>query len=63
MLHLITCLWRIMSPLAELFLFFSRKQDNISYKLSSICIGDNLHEISNPVVWEKQEKYHQFVVC
>ena len=23
---------------------------------------DNLHEISNPVFYEKQEKYHQFVV-
>ena len=25
--------------------------------------GENLHEISNPVFWEKDEKYHQCVVC
>ena len=26
-------------------------------------IGDNLHEISNPIFLEKLEKYHQFVIC
>ena len=25
--------------------------------------GDNLHEISDLVFWEKLEKYHQFVDC
>ena len=25
--------------------------------------GDSLHEMSKPVPWEKEEKYHQFVVC
>ena len=25
--------------------------------------GDNLHEMSNSVSWEKHEKLHQFVVC
>ena len=24
---------------------------------------ENLHEMSNPIFWEKEEKYHQFVVC
>ena len=24
--------------------------------------GDNLHEMSNPVSWEKLEKYPQFIV-
>ena len=27
-----------------------------------VSIGDNLHEMSNPVFWEKYEKYHQYVV-
>ena len=22
-----------------------------------VCIGNNLHEMSNPVFWERQEKY------
>ena len=25
--------------------------------------GDNLHEMSNPNLWEKQEKIHKLVVC
>ena len=25
--------------------------------------GDNLHEMSSTVFWEKQEKYHQIVIC
>ena len=31
----------------------------MSCKLSPLefSIGDNLHEMSNPVFWEKQEKY------
>ena len=28
-----------------------------------VSIGDNLHEMSNAVFWEKYEKYHQFVIC
>ena len=28
-----------------------------------VSSGDNLHEKSNPVLWEKEEKYHEFVVC
>ena len=28
-----------------------------------VSIGDNLHEMSNPVFWEKWEKYHQFAFC
>ena len=28
-----------------------------------VSSGDNLHEMSNPVFWGKQEKYHQIVVC
>ena len=27
-----------------------------------VSIGDNLHEMSNPLFWEKKEKHHQFVV-
>ena len=26
-----------------------------------VSIGDNLHEISHPVFWDKEEKNHQFV--
>ena len=25
--------------------------------------GDSLHEMSNPIFWEKIRKYYQFVVC
>ena len=25
-----------------------------------VSIGDNLHEISNPVFWEKKKKYSNF---
>ena len=28
-----------------------------------VFTGDSLHEMSNPVFWEKYEKYDQFVVC
>ena len=28
-----------------------------------VSTGDNLHEMSNPVFFEKEEKYHQFVIC
>ena len=31
--------------------------------VSSGDSGDSLHEISNPIFWEKYKKYHQFVVC
>ena len=31
--------------------------------MQTVSIGDSLHEMSNPVFWEKQEKYHQFDVC
>ena len=46
----------------ELFiLIFSHKIGfEISCKLSH---GDNLHEISKPISWEKLEKYNQFIVC
>ena len=30
--------------------------------MQSIPTGDNLHEMSNPVFWEKLEKCHQIVV-
>ena len=41
------------------FLFFPRKQD-LTFYANCITNGDNLHNVSNPVSWEK---YHQFVVC
>ena len=29
-----------------------------------VSIGDNLHEMSSPVFWQKkEEKYHQLVIC
>ena len=30
-----------------------------------VSIGDNLHEMSNPVFWKmkNKKKYHQFVIC
>ena len=27
-----------------------------------VSIEDNLHEMSNPVFWKKEEQYHQFVI-
>ena len=29
----------------------------------NITNGDNLHEMSNPVFWEKIKKNQQFVIC
>ena len=40
-----------------IFLFFPENQ--IWQFMQVVSIGDNLHEMSNPVFWEK---YHQFVV-
>ena len=31
--------------------------------LQHFLVGDNLHEMSKPIFWEKLEKYHQFVGC
>ena len=28
-----------------------------------VSLGDNLHEVSEPVFQDKWEKYHQFVIC
>ena len=36
--------------------------DNL-HEMSNPVLGDNLHEMSNPVFWENLETYHQFVVC
>ena len=45
-----------------IFSYFSQKTGfDISCKLSPL--GDNLHELSNSVFWEKQEKIFQYVVC
>ena len=27
-----------------------------------VSLGDNLHEMSEPIFWKKQEKYHKSVV-
>ena len=37
------------------FLFFP--ENRIWYFLQIVSNGDNLHEMSNPVSWEKEEKY------
>ena len=52
-----------MTPSAEfLFLIFPRKQDLTFMQI--VSIGDNLHEMSKPVFWEKKkEKIFKFVVC
>ena len=42
-------------------LFFP--EDRIKQFMQIVSNEDNLHEISNPVFWEKQEKSHQFVIC
>ena len=28
-----------------------------------VSLEDNLHEVLDPIFWEKSKKYHQFVVC
>ena len=28
-----------------------------------ISMGDNLHEMPEPIFWQKYEKYNNFVVC
>ena len=30
--------------------------------MQSVSFGDNLHEMSKPISWEKYEKYDQLVV-
>ena len=44
------------------FLIFPRKQDLTFMQI--VSIGDNLHEMSKPVFWEKKKKkIFKFVVC
>ena len=46
--------------LVVFFLFFP--ENRIWHCKQIVSIGDNLHEMSNPVFWEKSEKYF-YVVC
>ena len=39
---------------------FPRKQD-LMFHANCLSIRDNLHEMPNPVFWEKQEKYNQLL--
>ena len=44
-------------------IFFLIFPENMSWHFMQIVsIGDNLHEISNPVFLEKLEKYYQFFI-
>ena len=43
----------------EIFFLFFHKKQVLTFHVNSL----QLHEMSNPVFWEKQEKYHQFVIC
>ena len=38
-------------------------ENRICYFMQIVSIGDNLHEMSNPVLWEKSEKIFQNVIC
>ena len=39
-----------------------KKKNRIWHCLQIVSKGDNLHEISKPIFWEKSEKY-QFFIC
>ena len=43
------------------FLFYP--ENGLWYSMQIVSTGNNLHEISKPIFWEKQKKYHPFVVC
>ena len=45
--------WFSRQQIDDIFLIFPRKQDLIF----QANLGDSLHEMSNPVFWEKYEKY------
>ena len=48
----------------KLVIFFLVFPENrIWHFMQIISIGDNLHEMLNPVFMEKYEKIHQFVIC
>ena len=40
------------------FSFFPRNR--IGHFMQIVSNRDNLHGMSNPIFWEKQEKYHQY---
>ena len=43
------------------FLFFL--ENRIRHFMQIVSIGDNLHEVSNPIFYEKEEKIFQNVIC
>ena len=46
----------------EIFFTFS-PENRIRHFMQIVSIGDNLHAMSNPIFWEKQEKIFENVVC
>ena len=37
--------------------YFSQKKDVTFHAITQFAAGDNLYEMSNPIFWEKSEKY------
>ena len=56
-----TTLWALSADdkLMIFFLFFP--VNRIWHFMQIVSWGDNLHEMSNPVFWEKQEKYFKML--
>ena len=38
-------------------MIFFTKKTVLTFRANCLSIGDNLHEMTKPVFWEKQEKY------
>ena len=47
--------------LDRFFLFLL--ENRIWHLMQIVSLGDNLHETSYPIFYEKEDKDHQFVVC
>ena len=47
----------------EIFFLFFPRENRIWHFMQIASTGDNLHEMSYPVFWEKQEKYYQSQIC
>ena len=73
-MHMVSCKWSRRRPFAwKVKSYFLGKMRQISWisvefgqvflNINLTSLGDNLSEISNPIFWEKWEKYHEFIVC
>ena len=50
-------LWANLADDKLVIFFLFSPENRIWHFMQIVSIGDNLHELSNPVFWEKKEKY------